>query len=53
MIDYYFIFNSTGNVRLKADLSPGDSRGGVTENKVWYKTKPKMVVYTISDIDII
>ena len=48
----YFIFNCTGNVRQTADLSPRDIGGGVMENKVWYRTKPKMVVYTMSDIDI-
>ena len=36
----YFTFNSTGNARQMANLSPGDSEGGVMENKVWYETKP-------------
>ena len=48
----YLIFNCTGNVRQTADLSPGDIGGGVMANKVWYRTKPKMVVYPMSDIDI-
>ena len=48
----YFTFNSTGNARRMTNLSPRDSGGGVMENKVWYKTKPEMVVYNMSDIDI-
>ena len=48
----YFTFNSTGNARRMANFSPRDSGGGVMENKVWYQTKPKMVVYNMSDIDI-
>ena len=46
---YYFILNCTGNVRLMADFCPWDSRGGVMENKVWDRTKPKMGIYTMSD----
>ena len=48
----YFTFNSTGNARRMANFSPRDIGGGVMENKVWYQTKPKMVVYNMSDIDI-
>ena len=48
----YFIFNWTGNVRQTADWSPRDIGGGVMKNKVWYRTKPRMVVFTMSDIDI-
>ena len=48
----YFTFNSTGNARRMANLSPRDSGGGVMENKVWYQTKSKIVVYDMSDIDI-
>ena len=50
--NYYFIFNCTGNVWLMADFCPWDSRGGVMENKVWKRTKPKVGNYTISDTDI-
>ena len=50
--NYYFILNCTGNVRLMADFCPWDSRGGVMENKVWDRTKPKMGIYTMSDTDI-
>ena len=32
----YFTLNCTGNAQRMADLSPGDSGGGVMENKVWY-----------------
>ena len=49
---YYFILKCTGNVRLMADFCPWDSRGGVMENKVWDKSKPKMGIYTMSDTDI-
>ena len=50
--NYYFSFNCTGNVWLMADFCPWDSRGGVMENKVWDRTKPKMGIYTMSDTDI-
>ena len=50
--NYYFMLNCTGNVRLMADFCPWDSRGGVMENKVWDKSKPKMGIYTMSDTDI-
>ena len=50
--NYYFILNCTGNVRLMADFCPWDSRGGVMENKVWDKSKPKMGIYTMSDTDV-
>ena len=50
--NYCFILNCTGNARLMADFCPWDSRGGVMENKVWDRTKPKMGIYTMSDTDI-
>ena len=50
--NYYFIFKCTGNARLMANFCPWDSRGGVMENKVWDRTKPKMGIYTMSDTDI-
>lgn len=50
--NYYFILNCTGNVRLMANFCPWDSRGGVMENRVWDKSKPKMGICTMPDTDI-
>ena len=50
--NYYLTFNCTGNVWVKADLSPGDIIGGVMKNTVWYRTKPWNDSIYYDDIDI-